>query len=274
MCGGVFMLCRDNDNPYVTSLTVADYEGMRVSDLMQPNERKWNEALIHQLFNLRDATEILKIPVSCMREEDVPIWRFSKNSVYSVLLAYYQLMEAVIDNTHLRVEGDWMKIWKLKVPNRVKIFIWRTLRGCLPVLERQLKRFGEKREIERKWSNMYGMHKVKRRARESLDDWLRVCCRREHNNFNASRVVQQNWTKPQQGSFKCNVDATCYVTENRGARSRSSWTLDHTSMDTTTSTQQFKVQRFNWVEPGPDFQQFYKFGPFILKSGSSLHHIF
>jgi hypothetical protein len=64
--------------------TVADYEGMRVSELMQPNERKWNKNLIHQLFNLRDGTKNLKIPISCMRDEHVPIWRFSKNGVYSV----------------------------------------------------------------------------------------------------------------------------------------------------------------------------------------------
>jgi hypothetical protein len=51
---------------YVTSITVVDYEGMRVSELMQPNERKWNKNLIHQLFNLRDAAKILKIPISCM----------------------------------------------------------------------------------------------------------------------------------------------------------------------------------------------------------------
>jgi hypothetical protein len=47
-------------------MTVADYEGMRVSELMQPNGRKLNETLIHQLFNLTDAAEILKIAISCM----------------------------------------------------------------------------------------------------------------------------------------------------------------------------------------------------------------
>jgi hypothetical protein len=61
-----FPWIRNDDNPYVTTLTVADYEGMRVSELMQPNGRKLNETLIHQLFNLTDAAEILKIAISCM----------------------------------------------------------------------------------------------------------------------------------------------------------------------------------------------------------------
>ncbi|XP_045791279.1 uncharacterized protein LOC123885984 [Trifolium pratense] len=247
-------------------MTVADYEGMRVSELMQPNERKWNEALIHQLFNLRDAAEILKIPISCMQDEDVPIWRFSKNGIYSVRSAYYQLMEAIIDNTHLRVEGDSMKIW-------------RTLGGCLPVrllqkgvqcepncpccasatenechcfigcdvAQEVWREMGDRETMEQYvWNaqghvelfftllqdldsermarnvmtlwmiwwrrnqkcwhdNLHSTSEVKQRATESLDDWLRVHCRQEHSSLNASRVVQQNWTKPQQGSFKCNM---------------------------------------------------------------------
>jgi hypothetical protein len=92
-----FPWIRDDDNPYITTLTVADYDGMRVSELMQPNERKWNETLIHQLFNLRDAAEILKIPISCMRDEDVLIWKFCKNGVYSVRSSYYQLMKVIGD---------------------------------------------------------------------------------------------------------------------------------------------------------------------------------
>jgi hypothetical protein len=47
-------------------------------------------------------------------------------------------MEVVIDNSHLKVEGQWKKLWKLKVPNKVRIFLWRVLRGCLPVRARLL----------------------------------------------------------------------------------------------------------------------------------------
>lgn len=42
-------------------------------------------------------------------------------------------MEELIDNTHLRKEGEWMAIWKLKIPQKVKLFIWRAARGVLPV---------------------------------------------------------------------------------------------------------------------------------------------
>ncbi|MCH79557.1 retrotransposon protein [Trifolium medium] len=257
-----FPWLRDEDNPYITSSIMAGYEGMLVSELLQPNEMQWNEALIHQLFNLIDASEILKIPVSCTRNEDVPVWRFSNNGIYSVRSAYYQLMEVITDNTHLKVEGGWMKMWKLRVPNRVKIFIWRTFCGCLPVRERLLQKgvncepkcpccasvtenewhcfFGcdAVQEVWRQMSEWETMEQhtqhaqgyveliftllqeldtfeVTRRAREALDDWIRVRRQPDQINSNANDVMQQWWIKPQQGGFKCNVDAACYVAENR-----------------------------------------------------------
>jgi ribonuclease HI len=89
--------------------------------------------LIQQVFNQRDASEIIKIPLNLLQNDDVPIWRFSRNGTYSVRSAYYQLMEVIIDNSHLKVEGNWKKLWQLHVPNKVKLFLWRALRGCLPV---------------------------------------------------------------------------------------------------------------------------------------------
>lgn len=46
-----------------------------------------------------------------------------------------------MDSRDLRVDGDWMSIWKLKVPLRVKIFLWRACRECLPT-RLQLQRRG------------------------------------------------------------------------------------------------------------------------------------
>jgi hypothetical protein len=75
----------------------------------------------------------MKIPLNLLHNDDIPIWRFSKNGDYSIRSAYYQLMKNIIDNNHLKVEGNWKKLWKLQVPNTVKLFLWRALCGCLPV---------------------------------------------------------------------------------------------------------------------------------------------
>jgi hypothetical protein len=42
-----FPWLKDDDVSFVTSEMVAGYEELRVSDLMQQNERQWNEVLIH-----------------------------------------------------------------------------------------------------------------------------------------------------------------------------------------------------------------------------------
>jgi hypothetical protein len=65
--------------------------------------------------------------------EDIPIWRFSRNGAYSVRSAYYQFMESIIDNSHLKVEGKWKKLWQLHIPKKVKLSLSYVLRGCLPI---------------------------------------------------------------------------------------------------------------------------------------------
>jgi hypothetical protein len=65
-------------------------------------------------------------------EEDRPVWKFNKKGIYMVKSAYRYAMETLVDNEEYRVPGDWMQIWNFKIPQRVKVFLWRVLRGCLP----------------------------------------------------------------------------------------------------------------------------------------------
>lgn len=65
-------------------------------------------------------------------EEDTLVWWRSRNGNYSVKSAYYVFMEELVDHSVLRMDGDWMSIWKLKVPQKVKLLLRRANRGCLP----------------------------------------------------------------------------------------------------------------------------------------------
>jgi hypothetical protein len=33
-------------------------------------------------------------------------------------------MEHIVDNNNLKEPGNWKKLWRLNVPNKVRIFIW------------------------------------------------------------------------------------------------------------------------------------------------------
>jgi hypothetical protein len=57
---------------------------------------------VQQIFNQSDASGIFKIPLQLITEEGVP-------RKYSVCSAYYHLMEVIIDNSHLKEEGNWTK---------------------------------------------------------------------------------------------------------------------------------------------------------------------
>lgn len=45
---------------------------------------------------------------------------------------YHAVMESLLDTNDNKVEGDWMKIWNLNIPPKIKHFLWRSPRNCLP----------------------------------------------------------------------------------------------------------------------------------------------
>ena len=70
-------------------------------------------------------------------EEDVLIWPLTAGGEYSVRSAYHFLVAAEnclapssssLPNDH----AVWKKIWKMKVPNKIRHFIWRAAKDSLP----------------------------------------------------------------------------------------------------------------------------------------------
>jgi len=87
--------------------------------------------LINYYFDQDTVQEILKTPLFRQVEEDDLIWRVEKNGQYYVKSAYRLCMENRADNSLLFRQGEWSRIWKLKVPPKVKNLLWRICRGCL-----------------------------------------------------------------------------------------------------------------------------------------------
>lgn len=75
---------------------------------------------------------IKQIPLLDCSGVDKLCWWRSRNGEYSVQSGYYSTMEVLIDNHHFRKPGDWMRIWKLNIPPKFKLLLWRVARGCLP----------------------------------------------------------------------------------------------------------------------------------------------
>ncbi|XP_043809037.1 uncharacterized protein LOC110606249 [Manihot esculenta] len=100
-----------------------------VADLMIGH--RWNESLIAQLFNDRDRSCILNIPLSLSSHPDAWCWKFASKGHYFVKSAYRFLVAGF---RHREGSEIWSHFWKTKVPPKVLNFCWRALVNVVPCL--------------------------------------------------------------------------------------------------------------------------------------------
>lgn len=106
-----------------------------VGDLLTPSGG-WNVGLIKQVFIDVDAHAILSTPVRG-RGDDVWAWGPERNGIYTVRSAYRQLYDDQCrpsEEHRASSSGDiiWLRIWKLSVPPKIRVFWWKVVNGFLP----------------------------------------------------------------------------------------------------------------------------------------------
>ena len=108
---------------------------MMVKNLMIPRCLQWDAELLNELFSPRDVVAILSLPLCPIIVVDHCIWHYSKSGEYNVRSAYRLVMERLSYDSHLHVLGDWHRLWQLKIPSKVKKFIWRFAKEILPNMD-------------------------------------------------------------------------------------------------------------------------------------------
>ena len=111
-----------------------------VDELFLPGTRTWDEDLVRQSFIPSDANEILKIRPGLRMDEDTLAWSHEKFGMYTVRSAYRLLKEEQIQleasklNEPNSSDGSWIwkRLWKLKIPPKIRIFWWRVVHNFLP----------------------------------------------------------------------------------------------------------------------------------------------
>jgi ribonuclease HI len=116
-----------------------------VDQLIDREARWWDNNQLNSLFSAEEVSMIQKISISCTNQEDILIWRGTKNGIFSVRSAYYMQMEMVSRNEGACSENEkqnriWKRIWSLSVPNSEKNFLWRACNDILPTKENLCKR--------------------------------------------------------------------------------------------------------------------------------------
>ena len=118
------------ENPRVTTTHPA-LANQKVASLMDSGRVSWDEDLVRDLFNNRDASLILSIPLSSSRL-DTWFWAFESFGQFSVKSTYRYMQLRKDGGSQTSQESFWSKLWKLRVPPKVKNLLWRAATGCLP----------------------------------------------------------------------------------------------------------------------------------------------
>lgn len=112
----------------------------KVRDVIDHENHEWLYPMIIELFSAADVDIIMKIPLSNRSTQDRLAWHFDTKGRYTVKSGYHtarttqNLTSQVFSslgkgNIELNM---WNKIWHARIPPKVRVFIWRLLRGILP----------------------------------------------------------------------------------------------------------------------------------------------
>ncbi|KAL5550972.1 hypothetical protein UlMin_001148 [Ulmus minor] len=120
-------------NPRMDDPTVAEFL----------NPLGWNTQLLEENFWPIDIAEITNITVPRNREADKLWWFFEKKGSYTVKSGYKlacDLNNPIFDSTSAGGSNWWTTLWTLKLPPKIKNFLWRSCLNALPTKDNLVKR--------------------------------------------------------------------------------------------------------------------------------------
>ncbi|KAK9209014.1 hypothetical protein WN944_001375 [Citrus x changshan-huyou] len=109
----------------------------KVAELISP-EGEWKRDMIQQHFIKEDVEIILMIPLPRHTTLDELCWHYDKLGKYSVKSGYQIALKEKISSAPNNSNPDprqWNAIWKLDLPKKIKIFMWRAVKNLLPTAE-------------------------------------------------------------------------------------------------------------------------------------------
>ncbi|XP_037496859.1 uncharacterized protein LOC105637737 [Jatropha curcas] len=144
---------------------------------------RWNEQLIRRIFNYRDVSFILRIPIITGVADEI-IWRFEIDGSYSVKTAYRALVQKQPLMIHADMRRLWTRLWKIRAPSQ----IWSVRNDII-------------------WSQKHSSPMaVWHKASSFLSDWLKVAA-----GSSRTPSVVSKWQKSELNWVKLNVDAAVYT---------------------------------------------------------------
>ena len=111
----------------------------RVNELIDETRHDWDRVLIREMFSREEAEAIIHILLSKRDIPDSVAWLPNKDGVFSVKSGYAiaWLLTKETDGMVGSSTGQnrrliWQRLWRLHLPNKIKIFGWRACHDILP----------------------------------------------------------------------------------------------------------------------------------------------
>lgn len=102
--------------------------------------------MIESVFDDDDAKLILGIPLGRRSRSDMLLWHFDAKGCFTVKSAYKLAAQGVHGTGSSSSAPNesyvefWKKVWRAKVPGKVKVHVWKACRAILPTVSRLLSR--------------------------------------------------------------------------------------------------------------------------------------
>lgn len=123
-------------NHKVDNLQMYERRNETVSTLFQAGTKFWDSIKIRELFSEGDANAILATSVPQRQVVDRIVWSKSINGIYNVKTGYREWQNHLNENSRSIQSRGWSHLWRLAIPSKIKIFVWRLCRDNLPVKSR------------------------------------------------------------------------------------------------------------------------------------------
>lgn len=168
------------------------FKDLKVSDLLQENKentKDWDAVKLELILPFHKE-QILWLQLSKTSNEDELVWLKNPNGEYTTRSGYLVLTEerSQSETIELSSPTDWLaNAWKVKIEEKVKFFIWKSLHGALPV--------GEQFAIR----NIHVSPLcIRCKGVETVTHLLFTCPFAAIRNIHVSRSTlwEQNWSQP------------------------------------------------------------------------------
>lgn len=109
-----------------------EHNNLNVCDLIQWRGY-WTIQKLRELFWEEDVKSILSIPICAARGCDSWLWHYTTSWEFTTKSAYKLFSSHLYPDSSASNNLLWWKfLWKLSLPNKVKLFMWKLFHNILP----------------------------------------------------------------------------------------------------------------------------------------------